>query len=95
MKAAASPAKTSVSKAVLGSSSGERCGAVDEKSVCLVRHTAPQFEQPAELHHARSLRLTFDQLLGFREQRCGPIPLAGEPGVVRCGGEPPAALTSI
>ena len=73
----------------------ERRGAVDEKSVRLVRHAAPQFEEPAELHDPRSLRRVLDQLLRRGEQGGGAVPLAGEPGVLRCGGEPPAPLTSI
>ena len=93
MNAAASPARTSVSKAVRGSNSGERRGAVDEKSVSLVRHAAPQFEEPAELHHPRSLRRVLDQLLRLGEQGGGAVPLAREPGVVRSSGEPPAPLS--
>ena len=95
MNAAASPARTSVSKAVLRIGFFERRGAVDEKPVRLVRHAAPQFEEPAELHDPRSLCRVLDQLLRLGEQGGGAVPLAGEPGVLRCGGEPPAALTSI
>ena len=85
MNAAASPARTSVSKAVWGSDSAN-AAALSMEAVRLVRH-ACAVRRPPSCMTLGSLRRVLDQLLHRGEHGGGAVPLAGEPGVaLRCGG---------